>query len=160
MRAAIESPTWGTQGSPFDSEVSLSPRGKVIDAGYGERAGRGFSLELAVQVLDTPPLHITQGWEELLAAQLVRDHWFTHDFLYEAVLQHLPAPVGVWRRWTARPAPSPLAKSQGDREPCSQTVRWGVIERGCPVGSWPPTSSVWPEGSGVTVIPQGSSAGR
>ncbi|WNG37169.1 AAA family ATPase [Archangium violaceum] len=59
-------------------------------------ARQQFSLELAAQVLDAHPLHIEQGWEELLAAQLVRDHWFTHDLLYEAVLQHLPAPVGVW----------------------------------------------------------------
>ncbi|QRN97653.1 AAA family ATPase [Archangium violaceum] len=59
-------------------------------------ARQQFSLELASQVLDSHPLYITRGWEELLAAQLVRDHWFTHDLLYEAVLQHLPAPVGVW----------------------------------------------------------------
>jgi DNA-binding SARP family transcriptional activator len=91
---------------------SLPPKGKVgaILEGRLERlspqalqlartlavARQQFSLELAAHVLDAHPLHVAQAWQELLAAQIVREHWFTHDLLYEAVLQHLPGPVKTW----------------------------------------------------------------
>ncbi|XXF76147.1 BTAD domain-containing putative transcriptional regulator [Myxococcaceae bacterium GXIMD 01537] len=59
-------------------------------------ARQQFSLELAATVLDAHPLDTARAWEELLAAQLVREHWFTHDLLYEAVLGHLPGPLKAW----------------------------------------------------------------
>lgn len=59
-------------------------------------ARQQFTLELAAKVLDARPVDVAQGWEELQAAQIVRERWFTHDLLYEAVLQHLPGPVKAW----------------------------------------------------------------
>ncbi|WP_194798199.1 MULTISPECIES: AAA family ATPase [Myxococcaceae] len=58
-----------------------------------------FSPELAEEVLGVAPLDVAGYWQELLDGQFMRERWFTHDLLYEAVLREMPAPV---RRWFHR----------------------------------------------------------
>jgi predicted ATPase len=58
-----------------------------------------FVPELAEEVLGVAPLEMAVYWQELLDGQFMRERWFTHDLLYEAVLRETPAPV---RRWFHR----------------------------------------------------------
>jgi predicted ATPase len=58
-----------------------------------------FSPELAEEVLGVPPVEVATCWQELLDGQFMRERWFTHDLLYEAVVREIPAPV---RRWFHR----------------------------------------------------------
>lgn len=56
-------------------------------------AGPDFNATLAAQVLRQPVLSLADAWEELEAAQVLRDQAFPHDLIHEATLASVPAPV-------------------------------------------------------------------
>lgn len=56
-------------------------------------AGPDFDTALAVHVLETPALALTESWAELEAAAVLRDAAFAHDLVQEVVLQGVPAPI-------------------------------------------------------------------
>jgi DNA-binding SARP family transcriptional activator len=56
-------------------------------------AGQDFSAALASAVLQTPALDLADAWNELDAAQILRDGAFAHDLIYEAALSSVPAPI-------------------------------------------------------------------
>jgi len=56
-------------------------------------AGQDFSATLASDVLHAAPLDLTDAWNELEAAQVLRDGGFAHDLIYEAALASVPAPI-------------------------------------------------------------------
>jgi DNA-binding SARP family transcriptional activator/tetratricopeptide (TPR) repeat protein len=56
-------------------------------------AGPDFSAALASGVLHVDALDLTDAWNELEAAQVLRDGAFAHDLIYEAVLASVPAPI-------------------------------------------------------------------
>lgn len=59
-------------------------------------AGGDFSLELAAKVLQTQPLELLEPLAELEAAQLLEGNTFTHDLLYEATLEGIPASIRAY----------------------------------------------------------------
>ncbi|MGH6624426.1 MAG: hypothetical protein ACREBN_10660, partial [Burkholderiaceae bacterium] len=56
-------------------------------------AGQEFSVDLAAQVLGQHALDIADAWRELEAAQVIRDHAFAHDLIFEATLRTVPRPI-------------------------------------------------------------------
>ncbi|SMB97554.1 ATP-binding protein [Deinococcus hopiensis] len=54
---------------------------------------RDFDVELVAQVLGAPLFDLMTAWEELGAAQIVTGERFSHDLVYEAVRQGVPASV-------------------------------------------------------------------
>jgi DNA-binding SARP family transcriptional activator/tetratricopeptide (TPR) repeat protein len=56
-------------------------------------AGQDFSAALAATVLQTPALDLADAWNELDAAQILRDGVFAHDLIYEAALSSVPGPI-------------------------------------------------------------------
>lgn len=56
-------------------------------------AGQDFSTALAARVLGVRPLDLADAWNELEAAQVLRDGAFAHDLIYEAALASVPAPI-------------------------------------------------------------------
>jgi DNA-binding SARP family transcriptional activator/tetratricopeptide (TPR) repeat protein len=56
-------------------------------------AGQDFSAALASAVLQTPALDLSDAWNELDVAQILRDGAFAHDLIYEAALSSVPAPI-------------------------------------------------------------------
>lgn len=56
-------------------------------------AGQDFSAALASSVLNVPALDLADTWNELEAAQMLRDGAFAHDLIYEAALASVPAPI-------------------------------------------------------------------
>ncbi len=70
----------------------LSP-GALALARMAALAGPDFSAELAVQVLQRPLMSLADDWAELEAAQVLREHAFAHDLIFEATLAGIPAPI-------------------------------------------------------------------
>ena len=56
-------------------------------------AGQDFSATLASAVLQAAPLDLADAWNELEAAQVLRDGGFAHDLIYEAALASVPTPI-------------------------------------------------------------------
>jgi DNA-binding SARP family transcriptional activator/tetratricopeptide (TPR) repeat protein len=56
-------------------------------------AGVDFSVELAAAVLHAHPLDIVEPWRELETAQVIRNHSFAHDLIFEATLASVPQPI-------------------------------------------------------------------
>lgn len=56
-------------------------------------AGPDFSAALAAGVLHTGALDLADAWNELEAAQVLRDGAFAHDLIYEAALASVPAAI-------------------------------------------------------------------
>lgn len=59
-------------------------------------AGAAFDAELAAAVLAQHPLDLAQPWQELEAAQVLRDGEFAHDLIFEAVRASVPEPIARW----------------------------------------------------------------
>ncbi|GMA15420.1 tetratricopeptide repeat protein (plasmid) [Deinococcus metallilatus] len=57
--------------------------------------GVDFGPETAAAMLDQPPLALSAAWQELEAAQVLRDAAFLHDLLAEGVLGGLPSALGA-----------------------------------------------------------------
>ncbi len=72
--------------------AQLSP-GAMALARCAAVAGSEFSTALAAQVLGASALALADAWQELEAAQVLRDEAFVHDLLYEATLASVPAPI-------------------------------------------------------------------
>ena len=72
--------------------AQLSPAAMAL-ARCAAVAGAEFSGALAARVLGTSPLALADAWQELEAAQVLRDEAFVHDLLYEATLASVPAPI-------------------------------------------------------------------
>ena len=56
-------------------------------------AGQDFSAALAADVLQVAPLDLSDAWQELESAQVLRDCAFAHDLIHEAALASVPAPI-------------------------------------------------------------------
>ncbi len=56
-------------------------------------AGADFSSELAAHVLGLRTLDLADPWAELESAQVLRDGGFTHDLIFEAARDSVPAPI-------------------------------------------------------------------
>ncbi|GGR06503.1 ATP-binding protein [Deinococcus ruber] len=54
---------------------------------------RDFDVELVAQVLGAPLFDLLGAWEELESAQIMRGESFSHDLVYEAVRQGVPASI-------------------------------------------------------------------
>lgn len=54
---------------------------------------RDFDVELVAQTLGAPLFDLLPAWEELETAQIVQGERFSHDLVYEAVSQGIPASV-------------------------------------------------------------------
>ena len=72
--------------------AQLSP-GAMALARCAAIAGSEFSSALASKVLGVSPLALADAWQELEAAQVLREEAFVHDLLYEATLASVPAPI-------------------------------------------------------------------
>lgn len=72
--------------------AQLSP-GAMALARCAAVAGGEFSTALAAKVLGASPLALADAWQELEAAQVLREEAFVHDLLYEATLASVPAPI-------------------------------------------------------------------
>jgi DNA-binding SARP family transcriptional activator/tetratricopeptide (TPR) repeat protein len=72
--------------------AQLSP-GAMALARCAAVAGSEFSTALAAQVLGVSPLALADAWQELEAAQVLREEAFVHDLLYEATLASVPTPI-------------------------------------------------------------------
>ncbi len=72
--------------------AQLSP-GAMALARCAAVAGDEFSTALAAQVLGASALALADAWQELEAAQVLREEAFVHDLLYEATLASVPAPI-------------------------------------------------------------------
>lgn len=70
-----------------------------------------FDLELVAEVLKAPILDAVAAWEELEAAQIVRENRFSHDLVYEAVRAGTP---GAVRQLLHRGAARALAGREGN----------------------------------------------
>ena len=82
-------------------------------------AGPDFDTDLAVHVLQVPLLTLADAWNELEAAQVLRDQAFAHDLIYEATLASVPAPI---RRHARRAIAEFLAPR--DAEPSRIAEHW------------------------------------
>ncbi|SMB78242.1 Tetratricopeptide repeat-containing protein [Deinococcus hopiensis KR-140] len=92
---------------------------------------REFSPELVAQVLSAPLLDVAAAWEDLEAAQILRDDRFVHDLVYEAVLAQLPAAVRrLLHRGSARAlteagaAPARIAQQWLDGGQAREALPW------------------------------------
>ena len=56
-------------------------------------AGQDHSIDLAASVLGVRALDLADAWNELEAAQVLRDGAFAHDLVYEAALASVPPPI-------------------------------------------------------------------
>ncbi|HTT13920.1 MAG TPA: AAA family ATPase [Burkholderiaceae bacterium] len=56
-------------------------------------AGQDHSIDLAARVLGVRALDLADAWNELEAAQVLRDGAFAHDLVYEAALASVPPPI-------------------------------------------------------------------
>jgi DNA-binding SARP family transcriptional activator len=56
-------------------------------------AGQDHSIDLAARVLGVRPLDLADAWNELEAAQVLRDGAFAHDLVFEAALASVPPPI-------------------------------------------------------------------
>ena len=74
-------------------------------------AGPDFDATLAAHVLALPVLALADAWQELEAAQVLKDQAFAHDLIYEATLASVPAPV---RRHARRGIAEYLATHDGE----------------------------------------------
>ena len=72
--------------------AQLSP-GAMALARCAAIAGSEFSTALASKVLGVSPLTLADAWQELEAAQVLREEAFVHDLLFEATLASVPAPI-------------------------------------------------------------------
>ncbi len=70
----------------------LSP-GALAVARVAALAGTDFGAELAARVLQSNELALADAWNELEAAQVLRDAAFAHDLVYEAMRQSVPRPI-------------------------------------------------------------------
>ncbi len=52
-----------------------------------------FDVELVAEVLGVPLFDVAVHWAELEAAQVVQGAAFTHDLIYESILQGIPGPI-------------------------------------------------------------------
>ena len=75
--------------------AQLSP-GAMALARCAAVAGSEFSTALAAKVLGASALALADAWQELEAAQVLREEAFVHDLLYEATLASVPAPIARW----------------------------------------------------------------
>jgi DNA-binding SARP family transcriptional activator len=89
-------------------------------------AGQDFSIALAARVLGVRPIDLADPWNELEAAQVMRDGAFAHDLIYEAALASVPAPIA---RELHREIAADLATRAG--EPARIASHWANA------GSWP-----------------------
>ncbi len=55
--------------------------------------GADFSVQLAAHVLQTSPLALADVWNELEAAQVIKDTAFAHDLVFEAALRGIPPSI-------------------------------------------------------------------
>ncbi len=58
-------------------------------------AGQDFSIALATQVLGSAALDLSDAWDELERAQVLRDGAFAHDLIYEAALASVPRVIAA-----------------------------------------------------------------
>jgi DNA-binding SARP family transcriptional activator/tetratricopeptide (TPR) repeat protein len=56
-------------------------------------AGTDFDIGLAAAVLERTPLELADAWGELEAAQILRDHAFAHDLIFEGTLASVPLAI-------------------------------------------------------------------
>ena len=87
-------------------------------------AGQDFSIALASRVLGVRPLDLADAWNELEAAQVLRDGAFAHDLIYEAALASVPAPIA---RELHREIAADLSARNG--EPARTALHWA--QAGC-----------------------------
>lgn len=90
-------------------------------------AAGDFSVPLAAAVLGCDALDLADAWAELESAQVLADHGFAHDLVFEAVRAGLPRPIarvlhaGVAQRLEAQGGPAAavaqhwLAAGEGER---------------------------------------------
>lgn len=72
--------------------VQLSPAALRL-ARVAALAGVDFSAALAAAVLEQHPLDLVGAWQELEAAQMIRDQSFAHDLIVEATVRSVPRPI-------------------------------------------------------------------
>lgn len=98
---APEQPVTGAKGLPVATNVGalierrigrLSPEAIRL-ARCAAVAGQDHSIDLAARVLGVRPLDLADAWNELEAAQVLRDGAFAHDLVYEAALASVPPPI-------------------------------------------------------------------
>lgn len=86
------------QAVPSVGQVILQRLGRLSPAAVklarcAAVAGQDFSAPLAARVLQATPLDLADAWNELEAAQVLRDGGFAHDLIHEAALASVPAPI-------------------------------------------------------------------
>ena len=98
---AREQPAGGASGASVATTVGalierriarLSPEAIKL-ARCAAVAGQDHSIDLAARVLGVRPLDLADAWNELEAAQVLRDGAFAHDLVYEAALASVPPPI-------------------------------------------------------------------
>ncbi len=75
--------------------AALSPTALKL-ARVAAVAGPDFGVDLAAAVLGMHALDLHDGWRELEAAQVVNDHAFAHDLIFETTRDSIPLAL---RRW-------------------------------------------------------------
>lgn len=82
-------------------------------------AGPDFDATLAAHVLALPVLALADAWQELEAAQVLKDQAFAHDLIHEATLASVPPAV---QRHARRAIAEHLAERGG--EPARIAAHW------------------------------------
>lgn len=86
-------PTAPTVGALLERRLSQITPAALRLARVAALSGTDFSAALAAAVLDQHPLDLVPAWQELEAAQIIRDESFAHDLVLEATTRSVPRPI-------------------------------------------------------------------
>ncbi len=92
-RALARLPIEGSAVRLIERRIAQLSRDAVRLARCAAIAGHDFSASLAARVLEVNPLDLTDAWQELESAQVLRDGAFAHDLIFEAARASVPGPI-------------------------------------------------------------------
>ncbi len=93
VRALAMLPALGNLGRLIERRIAQLSREAVGLARCAAIAGQDFCAALASQVMQTPAIALADAWNELEAAQVIRQEGFAHDLIHDAVLASVPQPI-------------------------------------------------------------------
>lgn len=91
--AASQLPTTPSVGALLERRLAQLGPGALRLARVAALAGVDFNAALAAAVLEQHPLDLVGAWQELEAAQMIRDESFAHDLIVEATVRSVPRPI-------------------------------------------------------------------